>query len=62
MLDAYNRHRHPEALLRVAGVDALNRVSMAGSPLVQALRINGLKALHGVTPIRRGLMKLGLGG
>ena len=62
MLDAYNRHRHPEALLRVAGVDALNRVSMAGSPLVQTLRINGIKALHGVTPIRRGLMKLGLGG
>lgn len=61
MLDAYTERRHPEAALRVAGIDALNRASMAGSPLVHALRAAGIKALHDATPIRRGLMKLGLG-
>jgi 2-octaprenyl-6-methoxyphenol hydroxylase len=61
MLDAYTKRRHPEAALRVAGIDALNRASMAGSPLVHSLRSAGIKALHDATPIRRGLMKLGLG-
>jgi 2-octaprenyl-6-methoxyphenol hydroxylase len=47
--------------LRVAGIDALNRASIAGHPLAQNLRVAGIKALHGAAPIRRRLMKLGLG-
>ena len=61
MLEAYTKRRHPEAALRVMGIDALNRASMAGSPLVHSLRAAGIRALHDATPIRRGLMKLGLG-
>ena len=61
MLDAYTKRRHPDARLRVAGIDALNRASMAGSLSVQALRAAGIRALHDATPVRRSLMKLGLG-
>jgi len=61
MLDAYNRRRHPDVILRVRGVDALNRASIAGSPLLRDLRANGIEALYNLTPVRRGLMRLGLG-
>ncbi len=61
MLDAYHRRRLPEVRARVAGVDALNRASIAGSPLLHELRAAGIRALHGAVPVRRGLMRLGLG-
>jgi 2-octaprenyl-6-methoxyphenol hydroxylase len=47
--------------MRVAGVDALNRAAMAGWQPFRDLRRAGLRALHGVTPIRRAAMRLGLG-
>ncbi len=61
MLDTYQRKRHPDIKLRVKGIDALNRASIARSPLVQDMRVAGIKALYGATPVRKGLMKLGLG-
>ncbi len=61
MLDAYQKARHADIKLRVTGVDALNRASIAGSSLIRDLRPWGIRALHGTTPIRRELMKLGLG-
>lgn len=61
MLDAYERRRHPEVALRVRGVDALNRASMAGAPVLRDLRAKGIEALYGLAPVRRGLMRLGLG-
>lgn len=61
MLDGYARQRHPDIRLRVAGIDALNRASIAGSPLAQALRGRGIAALYGFAPVRRGLMQMGLG-
>ena len=61
MLDAYAKARHRDVRLRVTGIDALNRASMAGSPLVQPLRAAGIRALHDVAPVRRAVMKLGLG-
>lgn len=61
MLDAYHTARHNDVRLRVKGVDALNRASIAGSPLAQDLRVAGIKALYGAAPIRRKLMELGLG-
>jgi 2-octaprenyl-6-methoxyphenol hydroxylase len=61
MLDQYNRLRHPDVRLRVAGIDALNRASMASNPVAQRLRAIGLGTLHDLAPIRRGIMKLGLG-
>lgn len=61
MCDAYEKQRHNQVKLRVTGIDALNRASIAGSSLAQNLRVAGIKALYGATPVRRSLMKLGLG-
>lgn len=61
MLDTYTRKRHPDIKLRITGIDALNRASIAGSPTMQALRTKGIEALYGVTPVRRTLMQMGLG-
>ncbi|MBW7922015.1 MAG: UbiH/UbiF family hydroxylase [Rubellimicrobium sp.] len=61
MLDAYARRRLPEIALRVGGVDLLNRASMAGSRPLRDLRAGGIRALHGLAPLRRSLMRLGLG-
>ena len=61
MLDAYHNARHTDVKLRVNGIDALNRASMSGSPAFQQLRVAGIKALYEAKPVRRGLMKLGLG-
>jgi 2-octaprenyl-6-methoxyphenol hydroxylase len=61
MLAAYERARYPDLLARVTGIDALNRASMAGAQPLRDLRMAGLRALHGVVPVRRALMRLGLG-
>jgi 2-octaprenyl-6-methoxyphenol hydroxylase len=61
MLDSYARKRHPDIKLRVTGIDALNRASIAGSPTMQALRTKGIEALYGVAPVRKTLMQMGLG-
>ncbi|WP_386680889.1 FAD-dependent monooxygenase [Loktanella sp. R86503] len=60
MLAAYAQARHGDMRLRVTGIDALNRTSMAASPLVHDLRALGVAALHDAAPIRHRLMKLGL--
>ena len=61
MLDAYARKRHGEIKLRVTGIDLLNRASQAENPLLRDLRAKGVEALHGLTPLRKELMRLGLG-
>ena len=59
--DAYNRQRHMEAQARVAGIDLLNRASMAGSPAFRDLRAWALDALYSARPARQLLMRAGLG-
>lgn len=59
-LAAYARRREGDIRLRAAGIALLNRASMAGAPPLVALRGLGLRALHGVRPVRHGLMRLGL--
>jgi len=61
MLDAYARRRRADIATRVAGIDALNRASMAGSTGLRDLRAEGIKLLHDAAPIRRRLMQAGLG-
>lgn len=61
VLDAYARARTPDMLARVAGIDLLNRAAMLQPQPLRDLRRAGLTALHGVAPLRRGLMRLGLG-
>jgi len=61
MLDAYQKARHTDVRLRIKGIDALNRASIAGNPMIHDLRAAGIKALYGAAPIRRKLMQMGLG-
>ena len=61
LLDQYQRQRHSDISLRVTGIDALNRASIAGTPLAHDLRRMGLKLLHDVKPIRQRIMQMGLG-
>ena len=61
LLGRYQRARHGEILMRIAGLDALNRAAMAGAKPLRDLRRAGLMALHGVPPLRRAVMRLGMG-
>lgn len=61
MLAAYARSRAPQVALRMAGIDLLNRSSITGLAPVQAMRGAGIAALHDVPPLRRAVMRLGLG-
>jgi 2-octaprenyl-6-methoxyphenol hydroxylase len=61
MLATYARRRAGDITLREHGIDALNRIAMAGGPLAQAVRGAGLGVMHGLPALRRGLMRLGLG-
>ncbi|UWQ17212.1 FAD-dependent monooxygenase [Jannaschia sp. M317] len=61
MLTAYQRRRWPDMAARMAGIDLLNRTSITDQQAVQHLRGLGLRALHDLAPIRRNLMRLGLG-
>lgn len=57
-LAAYARAREADVRLRALGIGALNRVSQGGLGPLRAL---GIRAIHDLAPVRRGLMRLGLG-
>ena len=61
MLDAYARARLPDITARTRAVDALNRAAMQGAPPLRDLRAWALNGLHAITPLRKGLMRAGLG-
>ena len=61
MLDGYNKARISDLRTRVAGISLLNQASMADPQILRDLRAQGLGALHGIAPVRRALMHLGLG-
>ncbi|MFN7225406.1 MAG: UbiH/UbiF family hydroxylase [Paracoccaceae bacterium] len=61
MLDAYHRKRHWEVQARVTGIDALNRASMMGAQPLRDLRASALNALYSAAPVRKTLMRAGLG-
>lgn len=61
MLDTYNRRRWPEVRARVAGIDKLNRASMMGTESLRDLRASALNAFYSVDPVRKTLMRAGLG-
>jgi 2-octaprenyl-6-methoxyphenol hydroxylase len=61
MLTAFERKRHLEVKARLAGVDLLNRTSMLGEPFLRDLRAGALNALYSLGPVRKTLMKAGLG-
>ncbi|KCV83292.1 2-octaprenyl-6-methoxyphenyl hydroxylase [Actibacterium atlanticum] len=61
MLKTYDRRRWTEVRARVAGIDKLNRASMMGSQHLRDIRVSALKALYSVEPVRKTLMRAGLG-
>lgn len=61
MLDAYHRQRHWEVQARIRGIDMLNRASMMGAQGLRDLRATALNALYSVAPVRKTLMRAGLG-
>jgi 2-octaprenyl-6-methoxyphenol hydroxylase len=61
MLDQYERARSLDIHARVAGITALNKISMLATPGLRDLRAKGLDALYTLTPVRKTLMQLGLG-
>ncbi len=60
-LAAYARRRRPEAWARLMGIDALNRTSMAGARPLRDLRAAAIGTLYASGPVRRLLMRAGLG-
>ncbi len=61
MLAAYHKARHSEIMLRLRGIDLLNRTSMLAPRPLRDLRAFGLNALYSLAPVRRTLMQMGLG-
>lgn len=61
MLQSYHRRRWPEVKARVLGIDLLNRTSMLSPRPLRDLRASALNALYSLKPVRRTLMKAGLG-
>ena len=61
MLDAYHKARYGDIMLRVRGIDLLNRASQASAPLARDARATGLNALYAMPPVRKMLMEMGLG-
>ena len=61
LLQSYHRKRHPEIMARVTGIDMLNRASMVQGQGLRDLRMQALNAFYSVAPVRRVLMRAGLG-
>lgn len=61
LLARFERARHTEIVARVTGVDALNRASMAQAQGLRDLRLKALNAIYSVAPVRRVMMRAGLG-
>ena len=60
-LARFERSRGPEAYARLLGIDALNRASQAQLRPLRDLRAAALGGLYGIAPMRRLMMKAGLG-
>ena len=61
MLDAYHRRRHLDVQARVSGIDALNRAAMIEGQMLRNLRAGTLNALYSIAPVRKTLMRAGIG-
>ncbi len=60
-LAAYARLRERDIALRARTIDAFNRLCQSGAAPAQRVRSAGLKAVHDIAPIRRAIMRAGLG-
>ena len=61
MLAAYAKARETDILRRTRIIDLFNRVTRSRDIGLQSLRLTGLKAAHDIAPLRKGLMRAGMG-
>jgi len=61
MLARYARARGTDIQARAHAIDLFNRVCRSGAAPVQALRRLGLRTVYDIAPLRRGIMRAGLG-
>ena len=61
MLKSYARSRERDIAVRARAIDLFNRICQSGEAPVQALRSLGLRTVHDVAPLRRAIMRSGLG-
>jgi 2-octaprenyl-6-methoxyphenol hydroxylase len=61
VLDAYHKARITDVRFRVGGISLLNQTSIGPSQILRDIRASGIGALHGLAPLRKTLMKMGLG-
>ncbi|MBE3638666.1 UbiH/UbiF family hydroxylase [Mangrovicoccus algicola] len=61
LLGRYARARRSEVAARAFGVDLLNRMSMMAPQPLRDLRKAGLGLIYGISPVRRIMMRAGLG-
>lgn len=61
MLREFEKRRKLDIHARVTGIDVLNRASMIEAQPLRDLRAGALDMLYGIAPLRRALMKAGLG-
>jgi len=61
MLATYQRRRETDVVTRVTGIDLLNRASMVGGQALRDLRAGALDALYSFGPLRKTLMRTGMG-
>ncbi|NBC96985.1 MAG: FAD-binding protein [Deinococcus-Thermus bacterium] len=62
MLAKYERARAPDIRARVAAIDLFNRVTRSGGAAMQALRLAGLRTVYDLPPLRKAVMRAGMGG
>lgn len=60
-LDRFAKAREKDIRARATAIDLYNRICRSDTPPVQALRSLGLSVAHDIAPLRRGLMRAGLG-
>jgi 2-octaprenyl-6-methoxyphenol hydroxylase len=61
MLAGYAKGRRADIHARALGIDALNRASMVQAQPLRDLRAGALGALYALAPVRRAMMRAGLG-
>lgn len=61
VLERYARARARDVAARAAVIDLFNRVCQSDLSMVQALRLSGLRGVHDLAPVRRAVMRAGLG-
>jgi len=62
MLDRYERARMVDIRARMAAIDAYNRICRSGAGWVRKVRVGGLRLVHDLVPVRRAVIRAGLGG